>query len=81
MWKTFSNLWKTSDLPVETLWNVEGKVREKIRIAKGINGSWVMGHGSWVNGVFRHFRPYNAIELAPPTRQYSLSQKDEVHKA
>ncbi|MEG5000297.1 hypothetical protein [Microcoleus sp. B4-D4] len=37
---------------METLWNVEGKVWEKIRIAKGINYSSVIGHGSSVIGVF-----------------------------
>ncbi|MDQ2098615.1 MAG: hypothetical protein QQW96_13315 [Tychonema bourrellyi B0820] len=34
-----SNLWKTYNLPVETLWNVSGKVEEKIRIAKGHRAS------------------------------------------
>jgi hypothetical protein len=58
---------------VETLWNVEGKVREKIRIAKGINGSWVIGHGSLVIGAFRHFCRYSAPTISHPVQAREIS--------
>ncbi|MEK0178014.1 hypothetical protein [Microcoleus anatoxicus] len=50
-----SNLWKTYKLPVETLWNIAEKLREKIRIAKGdgvlLTVDWGMGNGELVIGA------------------------------